>query len=260
MKIEQALLTPNIYSRPGKKLSNVTKIVVHWVGNPNSTAIANRNYFESLKTKKVYASAHYIIGLQGEIIQCIPEDEIAYHATTANSCSIGIENCHPDWEGKYNAKTYASLIELCADICVRYNLDPEVDIIRHYDVSRKVCPKYYVQHPIAWQTLKQDVKEKMEELQGDTELIQAIKGIIDYGISIDMKVWGDISTMNMKYTKLLVEKIGKAFGKSTYEQTIQYLVEQGCINTPSVWLAENFKPEFCRWLLIKINNNIIKQQ
>lgn len=113
MKIEKALLTPNSYSRPGQKLTKVRKIVVHWVGNANSTAKANRNYFESLRNRKIYASAHYIIGLEGEIIQCIPENEVAYHATTANGYSIGIENCHPEWNGKFNEKTYKSLIELC---------------------------------------------------------------------------------------------------------------------------------------------------
>lgn len=258
MKVEQALLTPNNYSRPGNKRSKVTKIVIHWVGNANTTARANRNYFESLKTKKIYASAHYIIGLEGEILQCIPENEIAYHATTANGYSIGIENCHPDWTGRFNDKTYKSLLKLCADLCIRYHLDPEVDIIRHYDVSRKVCPKYYVENSAAWKKLKQDVKNTIKELQGDLELIEAVKGLIAYGITIDINIWGDITTMNMKYAKLLIQKIGKAFGKDTYEETIQYLEERNCINTPSLWLGENFKPEFCRLLLIKIYNTIIK--
>lgn len=158
MEIKQALLTKNPYSRPGTKRLKVTKLVIHWVGNANSTAQANRNYFESLRDKKIYASAHYIIGLEGEVLQCIPENEIAYHATIANEYSIGIENCHPDWNGKFNDKTYKSLIELCADLCKRYNLNSEKDIIRHYDVTKKECPKYYVTNTNAWMKLKQDIK------------------------------------------------------------------------------------------------------
>lgn len=161
MEIKQVLLTPNKYSRPAKKMEKVKKIVIHWVGNANTSAMANRNYFESLKVKKRFASAHYIIGLEGEILQCIPENEIAYHATTANSYSIGIENCHPDWKGQFNGKTYKSLIELCVQICKRYNLVPEEDILRHYDISKKICPKYYVENPQAWERLKKDVKNKM---------------------------------------------------------------------------------------------------
>ena len=251
VEIKQALLTKNPYSRPGTALTKVTNIVVHWVGNANTTAKANRDYFESLKTKKIYASAHYIIGLEGEILQCIPENEIAYHATVANGYSIGIENCHPDWNGKFNDKTYASLIQLCVELCKRYQLNPEKDIIRHYDVTKKECPKYYVKNPNEWIKLKQDVKACIEGKM-DSELLEAIQGIIDYGVAIDIKVWGNIQTMNMKYAKLLLEKIGNKLGKATYQDTIKYLVEQGCINTPSVWLEEKMKPEYCRTLLIRI--------
>lgn len=258
MKIIQALLTPNNYSRAQQKLTKVSKIVVHWVGNANSTAKANRDYFESLKDKKIYASAHYIIGLEGEILQCIPENEIAYHATTANGYSIGIENCHPDWDGKFNSKTYASLIELCADLCKRYSLNPGTDIIRHYDVSKKLCPKYYVNNVEAWETLKKDVEKKLSDEQVDILLIEAIKAINNYGIAIDIKVWGNIKKMNMKYAKLMIEKLGKGFGVNSYKETIEYLVNKGCINTSEVWVKEDFRPEYCRALLIKIHTVLLK--
>ena len=147
MNIIKMYLTPNKYSRPQTPLKKVTKIAVHWVGNAGSSAKGNRNYFESLKDKHIYASSHYIIGLEGEIIQCIPESEISYATNQANSYSISIENCHPDNTGKFNDKTLHSLIDLCVDICKRYNLDPLKDIIRHYDISGKCCPKYWVEHP-----------------------------------------------------------------------------------------------------------------
>ena len=157
MEIKQALLTKNIYSRPGTKLSRVKKVVIHWVGNANSTAQANRNYFESLKTKKIYASAHYIIGLEGEILQCIPENEIAYHATVANGYSIGIENCHPRWDGKFNEKTYNSLIELCVDICKRngikqlnYTGDANGNLTRHNMFAATACPGPYLQSKFSY--------------------------------------------------------------------------------------------------------------
>ena len=59
MKIKTMLLTPNKYSRPQIELKKVTKIAVHYVGNPSSSAQANRNYFESLKDSHAsYASSH----------------------------------------------------------------------------------------------------------------------------------------------------------------------------------------------------------
>ena len=164
MKIEENLLTVNPMSRPGTKLDSVKKIVIHYVNNPGSSAIANRNYFESLKDQKVIsASAHYIIGMNGEIIRIIPEDEVAYHSGNKemNRISIGIENTHPDSTGKFTTATYNSLVKLLADIATRYNLNPLTDIIRHYDVTGSNCPKYYVKNPAKFEKLKKDVQTEM---------------------------------------------------------------------------------------------------
>jgi len=162
MEIEERLLSVNPYSRTGEKLQSVKQIVVHWVGNAGSSAMGNRNYFESLKNKGIYASSQYIICLNGDIIRCIPENEVAYHAgnRTVNRNSIGIENCHPDWDGKFNENTYNSLVELCVDICKRYNLGID-NIIRHYDVTGKECPRYYVRNEQEWIKFKNDVANKL---------------------------------------------------------------------------------------------------
>lgn len=142
MKITENFLTPNKYSRPQIPLEKVTKIAVHYVGNPNTSAAANRNYFENQKTAGRYVSSHYIIGLQGEIIQCIPLNEISYCTNQANSYSISIECCHPDSTGKFNEATEQSLAELCACLLEKFGLCAD-DIIRHYDVTRKQCPLYW---------------------------------------------------------------------------------------------------------------------
>lgn len=257
MKINQELLTPNAYSRPQKTLKKVTHIVIHWVGNPTSTAIANRNYFESLRKGTTYASAHYIIGLQGEIIQCIPENEIAYHAGVANSYSIGIENCHPNEEGKFNAATYVSLISLCANICKRYKLDPIKALIRHYDVTGKICPKYYVENPGAWQQLKEDVKKVLDIIEEDQPLVEAVKALITAGIQLDVNVWGNMKTMNLSYVKQMVERIGKKYQCSNYKETINFLVSKQCIKTREPWDQEKFKPEWCRQLIINIKEKLL---
>lgn len=173
MEIQEKLLTINPYSRSGESQNRIENIVVHYVGNAGSSAIANRNYFENLQnTHKTYASSHYVIGLDGEIIRCIPEDEVAFHAGSysMNRKSIGIEDCHPDWDGKFNENTYNSLVELCADICKRYELSVD-NIIRHYDVTGKNCPKYYVEHEDEWIKFKNDVAQKI----GQAEVNTAVK-------------------------------------------------------------------------------------
>lgn len=165
MNIEEQLLPISSYCRSGEKQGEIQYVVIHWVENPESSAMWNRNYFNSFATShEKTASSHYIIGLKGEIIKCIPEDEVAFHSGSysMNRKSIGIENCHPDWEGKFNDKTYNSLLELCVDICKRYNLSVN-NIIRHYDVTGKECPKYYVKNIEAWVNFKNDLLKKLEQ-------------------------------------------------------------------------------------------------
>lgn len=163
MEIIDKLLTINKYSRNGEKQNKIEYIVVHYVGNANTSATANRNYFNNLaKTHSTSASSHYIIGLNGEIIRCIPDNEVAFHSGSysMNRKSIGIEDCHPDWNGKFTDDTYNALVELCADLCKKYGISIN-NVIRHYDVTGKSCPKYYVEHQNEWNKLKQDIYNKI---------------------------------------------------------------------------------------------------
>ncbi len=192
MKITENFLTPNKFSRPQIPLENVTKIAVHYVGNPASSAVANRNYFENLKLQipdktgkyclnkdgsyltyqgsKVtvkYVSSHFLIGLQGEIIQNIPLNEWSYCTNQANPYSISIECCHPDSTGKFTAETEISLAELCAYLLEKFHLNAD-DIIRHYDVTGKQCPLYW--SPTKYQSKEvadkrfNDFKDKVRKL------------------------------------------------------------------------------------------------
>ena len=155
-------LTPNEYSRPGKELKEVNAIVVHYVGNPGTTAAQNRSYFENLKdTHATSASSHYIIGMEGKIIQCVPLNEISYASNNRNKDTIAIECCHPDETGQFTTATYKSLVKLVAALCRTYDLDPETGIIRHYDVTGKYCPLYYVNHEDEWYGFKLDVKAEL---------------------------------------------------------------------------------------------------
>ena len=73
------LLTVNPYSRPGTALEQVNGIVIHYTANPGTTAKQNRDYFEGLShSGETSASSHFVIGIDGEIVQCIPCNEIAY--------------------------------------------------------------------------------------------------------------------------------------------------------------------------------------
>lgn len=164
-KVEQApaiqvdLLTVNEYSRPGTPLKKVKGVVIHYTGNPGTSATQNRSYFEGLaESKETKASSHYIIGLSGEIVQCVPLDEIAYASNERNADTISIECCINNDAGKFNDNTYDALVHLTAWLVGEYDLKIS-DIIRHYDVTGKICPKYFVEHESAWEDFKLDVEK-----------------------------------------------------------------------------------------------------
>ena len=190
MQIIHDFLTINEYSRPGRTLKEVLGVVLHWTANPAANAKQNRDYFESLKTGAGgYASAHYIIDQNGLIVAAVPEYEIAYHcgssqpdpksgeiytdearrrfgryATPSNSpnnCTLGVELCPVDGAGNFSDATINSAIDLCADICRRYNLDA-ADLITHHDVvGWKDCPKLWTAKPALFQAFCYSVAEKI---------------------------------------------------------------------------------------------------
>ena len=156
-ELDVELLTVNPYSRPGTALEKVNGIVIHYTANPGATAIANRNYFENLKdTHTTKASSHFVVGLEGEIVQCIPTAEIAYASNDRNSDTISIECCYKNEDGSFEQATYDSVIKLTAWLCAKFGLTSE-NVIRHYDVTGKLCPLYYVEHEEAWTQFKKDV-------------------------------------------------------------------------------------------------------
>lgn len=167
--VERDYLTVNEWSRPGEALKKIKGVVIHYVGNPGTTARANRNYFESLSDGKLatYASSHFVIGLEGEVIQCIPLTEIAYASNSRNDDTVSIEVCHPDETGLFNDAAYGRCVELTAWLCREFGLKPRKDVIRHYDVTGKLCPLYYVEDPAAWDALLADVAAALEAAEAD---------------------------------------------------------------------------------------------
>jgi len=186
MNIQKNLLTVNQFSRPNIKLASVKALVIHWVGNAGSSALQNRNYFESLKNQSLdnlntrYASAHFIVGISGEVVQCIPCEEMAFHVGAKsytpdaveklgrypNDCTIGIELCHPLDDGRFSAETLRTAAELCALLCIQFDLDPVRDIWTHYGITGKNCPKWFIDYPEKFDDFKRETAAAMGRLKG----------------------------------------------------------------------------------------------
>ncbi|NOU54905.1 N-acetylmuramoyl-L-alanine amidase [Brevibacillus borstelensis] len=156
------------------RLKRVKGIVIHWVANPKSTAINNRHFFERRKAgKSGYGSAHYIVCLDGSIVQCLPETEMAYHVgsnsytATAlsrlsrypNDCTIGIECCHTDWDGRMTPETWTATVKLAAQLLKRYGLTAN-DLWLHQEVvGWKDCHRWFVNNPAEWARFKREVAD-----------------------------------------------------------------------------------------------------
>lgn len=157
-EMQEDFLTVSEYNRPGTKLARVNNIFVHYTANPGTSAAQNRSYFENLGvTHERAASAHFIIGYEGEIIQCIPLEEEAYAVVDRNKDSVSIECCFIAEDGSFTQETYDSLIKMLVWLTDKYDLEAK-DILRHYDCGGKRCPLYYVDHEDAWEKLLYDVE------------------------------------------------------------------------------------------------------
>lgn len=152
--IDSQILPEDCNSRTGERLSEVRDIAIHYVGNPGTTAQQNRDFFAQPDTT---VNAHFVIGLEGEVIQCIPLNEKSCATNERNIDTISIEVCHPDDTGKFTEESYAALVKLTAWLCDHEHIGRD-RVIRHYDVTGKLCPMYFVEHEDAWEQFKQDVK------------------------------------------------------------------------------------------------------
>ena len=227
MEIKDMLLTHN---RPYTKRKKTTAIAVHWVGNPNTSAEANRNYFQNTERA---VSSNFIVGLKGEIICCIPDNEVSWCTNQANGYSVSIETCHPDNTGVFTQDTYNSLVELTAMLCKKYNLNPlKGGVIRHFDVTGKVCPKCFVAKKYGgsddnnltrYTKFKNDVAKAMGQTSTTTDFQSYLVKVTsnDGFVNIrktpswdDKDIVGTIKNGNTKYT-IVEEKTldGVKFGR-----------------------------------------------
>ena len=142
-------------------------IILHYIGNPGTTARQNASYFAHVNSQ---TSVHYIVD-EEEIIEIIPPEEKSYGTSSRrhNESFIQIEMCHPDESGKVSNATLTNVVWLCRKLMGRYGI---TEIIRHYDVTGKRCPLWYVEHPEEWEALKRWI------LGGEDEMTEELRGAL----------------------------------------------------------------------------------
>lgn len=127
--------------RPGRAMT-AKYLTIHSTGNPRSTAKNERGWLTNATNDRT-ASFHVVVD-QDEAVECIPLNEVAWHAGdgssgSGNSQSIGLEICESGDRGK----TLENAIAVAATILRQQNL-PASSLRRHNDWSGKVCPRILI--------------------------------------------------------------------------------------------------------------------
>lgn len=184
IEIKKDFLTLNKWSRPGIRRKGVEGIEVHWVANPKTSAKGNRQWFESRKGgKRGFGSTQFIIDQDGDIIQMIPEIEIAYSSGARHYKdgirqklgsrpyykTLSIECTHVDWSGKMTPECYDSLANLCVHLCQKYNLTAR-HLYLHFDITGKLCHRWFVDKPNEWSEFKNLVDSLLEHRKSKTPI------------------------------------------------------------------------------------------
>lgn len=155
MQIQTMLANKGNYGK--KRLtSDIKYIVMHYTANDGDSARNNCIYYRD-NVKK--ASAHYYCD-DNSIWQSVPDDYVAWsvggkkyantkggrlHGVATNSNTISIEICDTLRNGVIypTAKTLDNAVNLCKMLMVKYKV-PASRVIRHYDVTGKLCPAYWL--------------------------------------------------------------------------------------------------------------------
>lgn len=139
--------------------SDIKYIVIHYTANDGDTDENNGKFFANNVTK---SSAHYFVD-DDSITQSVPDNYVGYsvggnryanykqtggakfYKTCTNSNSISIELCDDVKNGVIypSAKTIENALDLARLLMSKYKI-PADRVIRHFDVTGKICPAYWV--------------------------------------------------------------------------------------------------------------------
>ena len=188
-------------------------IIIHYTGNDGDTAFNNATYYHRDTPK---ASAHFFVD-DKDIYSSVPLTHTAYsvgghkygscpwsgggtmHGIIKNTNSINIEMCdNSPKDGKIvlTEKTRENTEDLVVDLMLKYNI-PLERIYRHFDVTGKICPAYFIQYgehesdgQDRWESFKSNIKEKYEaRMNKDFQDILIENGILDSRVSDVDRIW-----------------------------------------------------------------------
>lgn len=212
----------------GRK-SPIKYIVIHYTANDGDSARGNCNYFAGAGRN---ASAHYFVD-SVEVWQSVEDKDTAwhcggikyYHSKCRNDNSIGVELCsHRDSRGSYyfDDAAVANAAELVKSLMKKYDI-PASNVIRHYDVTHKICPAPFVYNITAWNNFKR----KLQDVYNDPAQTRSEGSFMNEGKKI-----------------------------TTYDEAMKVLVGKGVVTTREYWDNAVKCVNYLEQLMINIANRL----
>lgn len=154
------------------RTKGIEYIVLHYTANFGDTAKNNADYF-ARETPGV--SAHYFCD-ETSIWNSVYDSDRAQHCggprqssfggafygKCTNGNSIGIEMCIYDKKGNIRYGTIETAAALTRQLMATYGV-PESKVIRHYDVTGKLCPAPMVENEALWKDFKKKLSAEPKE-------------------------------------------------------------------------------------------------
>ena len=180
MQIIPAFVTQNKCYQAGAPLTP-RGIMLHSVGTPQPSAAVFARSFNQYQPGGVSVCVHAFAQADGTVYQTLPWEMRGWHCGgSANSTHIGVEMTEPSAgmtrseAAEQIAGTYRTVVELFAELCKQYELDPAQDgvIIGHAEGHRRGVASNHADPELLWRTydmgytmdgFRRDVAEAMNE-------------------------------------------------------------------------------------------------
>ena len=156
-------------------------IMLHSIGCPQPNASVMAQNFNQYRPNGQSVCVHAFVQRDGTVYQTLPWTVQAWHCGgSANSTHIGVEMTEPSAgmtrseAAEQIAGTYRTVVELFAELCKQYELDPAQDgvIIGHAEGHRRGVASNHADPELLWRTydmgytmdgFRRDVAEAMNE-------------------------------------------------------------------------------------------------
>jgi len=139
---------------------------IGWFQNPNQ---------RNARGQTIHVSAHYVVGQDGEVVQMVRNNDIAWHANSANAHSVGIEHVANTRGLVPTEEQYRGSACLVAWLCAQFNLPIDrTHVLGHAEADTRTTHSSCPNAVWDWETYMRMVQEEAAALAAPAAAAQAL--------------------------------------------------------------------------------------